>query len=126
MDDPLRKLDAYSAAEWQQAAHLSSAIRHYKNILDTNNSHHDFDSQLRLKRHESWLRCALATLLKTATAENVCLRWSHFADENILAAYKQHEGDKHNLAIFALGKLGALELNLSSDVRFWRSPSRPR
>jgi glutamate-ammonia-ligase adenylyltransferase len=71
--------------------------------------------RIRLKRHETWLRCALATFHERATAADVCRFWSAQADDLIREAWREAKGSD-TMAILALGKLGSEELNLSSDV----------
>lgn len=67
------------------------------------------------KRHSAWLTCALATITNKAPPKDICLYWSHTADQIITEVFQKF-CDTKNLAVFALGKLGAEELNLSSDV----------
>lgn len=71
---------------------------------------------LRIERHRSWLRCAIATALDSASAEDVCLFWSKAADDLISRAWKQSGCEARGYALLAMGKLGSCELNLSSDV----------
>ena len=66
-------------------------------------------------RHKAWLECSLATVMNRASADDVCWHWSEIADQVIIKifnTYCRHE----DLAVFAMGKLGSQELNLSSDV----------
>jgi glutamate-ammonia-ligase adenylyltransferase len=66
-------------------------------------------------RHKAWLECSLGTLTNKVSAKDVCSHWSQTADQVITEVFKKF-GDASNIAAFALGKLGAQELNLSSDV----------
>ena len=72
--------------------------------------------QLRLTRHRSWLECAAATALESASAQQVCAYWSERADELILEAWRLSGCAQQRIVVLALGKLGSRELNLSSDV----------
>ncbi len=67
------------------------------------------------QRHCAWLECAFATLENRATPRDVCWAWSQTADEIIKKVFEKF-CDTSNLTVFALGKLGAQELNLSSDI----------
>jgi glutamate-ammonia-ligase adenylyltransferase len=71
---------------------------------------------LRLKRHDLWLRCAVATYFGRVTAKKVCELWSQAAAELIHEAWLLAGCERAGLGLLALGKLGAEELNLSSDV----------
>ncbi|MBK7889482.1 MAG: hypothetical protein IPJ84_01115 [Bdellovibrionales bacterium] len=69
-----------------------------------------------MARHESWTRCALALFFNRATDSDVCTFWSNAADRHILEAARLSRLTELGVAVFALGKLGAQELNLSSDI----------
>lgn len=73
------------------------------------------EDQIRIKRNEIWSRCALSTINNSDSSENICLEWSHAADDLLEQAFNHCFLDQ-KVALFALGKLGSLELNLSSDV----------
>lgn len=68
------------------------------------------------QRHRAWLEAALATVTQKASAKEVCWAWSQAADNVILKMFSEIFDPSENLAVFAMGKLGAQELNLSSDV----------
>ncbi|MDG0814785.1 [protein-PII] uridylyltransferase family protein [Bdellovibrio svalbardensis] len=74
-----------------------------------------FDEQLRRERNEIWSRCALAAKENSEDPQQICLHWSHSAD-SLLAKAFQACFSSEKIALFALGKLGSSELNLSSDV----------
>lgn len=68
------------------------------------------------RRYLCWLECAYITYAKKDQAKTVCRYWSEQTDQLLIEAWN-HFGLQHEpLALFALGKLGAKELNLSSDV----------
>lgn len=68
------------------------------------------------KRYMHWLECAYTTHAKHDQAKAVCAYWSHQSDKILIQSWKQWGLDQEPLCLFALGKLGAQELNLSSDV----------
>jgi len=69
---------------------------------------------LRQQRNKSWSACAEAAKENTSSAQDICLSWSHSADDLLSQAFQACFPS--HAALFALGKLGAEELNLSSDV----------
>lgn len=73
------------------------------------------EEQLRKERNEIWSRCALSAKNNTKPAYTICLEWSQAADALLSKAFKECFPQK-DFALFALGKLGSSELNLSSDV----------
>ncbi|MDZ4084243.1 MAG: hypothetical protein U1E10_14975, partial [Bdellovibrionales bacterium] len=110
----LRNLDSYSDQE-KQAASSWPAIQRYLSLL----GHAQPSSpaaRLKFQRHKAWLECALALFHQSATDRDVCTYWSQTADRNIAVAAKLSGLDQFPVSVFALGKLGAEELNLSSDV----------
>ncbi len=77
--------------------------------------------QLSIKRHRHWLNSAFATFFKKASAQEVCFYWSQEADKIITEAWtitceQLNFKNENSLALFAFGKLGSWELNLSSDI----------
>lgn len=104
----LKSLESYSQKELEQAAQYSEAIpSHLGKIL-----HQD---PLFTERYRAWCQAGLATIFNQATPQLICLSWSNTADHilHTICASIKHKDD---LALFAFGKLGAHELNLSSDV----------
>lgn len=63
-----------------------------------------------------WLRAAVATAADSKPAKEVCEAWSDNAEALILKAWSLSGCADRGYALLALGKLGARELNLSSDV----------
>lgn len=110
----LRELSSYSDAE-KQAASSWPAIRRYLPLVERGPLENPV-SNLKLVRHKAWLECALALFHETASDREICSYWSNAADRHIAEAAKLSGLDRLPVAIFALGKLGAEELNLSSDV----------
>ncbi len=108
----LTDLADYNSNQWAQAFQCSSAIQRYKNILDRISD----SSSPYYQRHEAWLKAAMASFHKTASTEQVCRYWSEASEQILVRAWKEASLDQFPAALFALGKLGAEELNLSSDV----------
>lgn len=113
----IRQISDYTAAELAAASEWP-AIAHYLNLLDRPAA--TASDRLRLQRHGAWTRAALATYFSPlddlATTETVCRFWSESADELIAEAWRLSGCEAAGLGLLALGKLGANELNLSSDV----------
>jgi glutamine synthetase adenylyltransferase len=88
------------------------------------NDPQDVVSWQRILRHfkyKNLIRIAAADLEQTAPVDEILIEWSDVADVVIDAAYNaavKISGDKAPCAgvVIALGKLGARELNISSDV----------
>lgn len=74
-----------------------------------------FEDQLRKERNEIWSRFALAAKTDSEDPLNICYKWSKAADHLLQLAFAHCFPDQ-KIALFALGKLGSSELNLSSDV----------
>ncbi len=68
------------------------------------------------QRYLAWLECAYVTYAKKDQAQAVCRWWSEQTDKLLIQAWNQFGLQHEPVALFALGKLGAQELNLSSDV----------
>lgn len=115
--NPLREVGSYSTPELEQASSWP-AVDRYLRLLERASSRTDLseNQKLKVQRHEAWLRCALALFHQTATDEEICYSWSRAADTHIEIASKLSGLEKTEVSIFALGKLGAEELNLSSDI----------
>ncbi|WP_413576558.1 glutamine-synthetase adenylyltransferase [Bdellovibrio sp. HCB290] len=78
-------------------------------------SNPSFESSLRFKRNGIWSRCANLAKANSEDPLKTCHDWSAAADELLTEAF-QHCFTSGDVALFALGKLGSSELNLSSDV----------
>ncbi len=70
---------------------------------------------LRTKRNQIWSGFAAASRNFSESAEDICKNWSVAADQLLTEAFQEFFPSE-NFALFALGKLGSYELNLSSDV----------
>ena len=103
-------IEGYSERELAEAASWP-AVRRALGILER--APIDESSGLRLARHRAWVDAALAIRFERATPEAVCRAWSDAADAIVREAWIVAGAP---CAVFALGKLGARELNLSSDI----------
>lgn len=104
-------LDAYSSEHLAQARRLSPAFAHYEQLLAQIPK-----DDIHFQRHEAWLKCVLATYFATATDDAICAYWSEVADLILQRAWQESGLDSYEAALFSLGKHGAGELNLSSDI----------
>lgn len=101
-----------TAGELTRLESLSPAIQRYRKL--TENSVWDIKTQ----RHFFWNQAAASSILSTHSAKEICQFWSQKTDELLTLALNEisQELDFHEFAIFAVGKLGSIELNLSSDI----------
>ena len=117
LDSHLAELSSYSQNELDAAANAWPAVARYLDLVRRAKGQSLIDNQqLKITRHEAWLRGAIALFHSRTKDEDICLHWSRAADANIKAAYKTSGLENSGVAVFALGKLGAEELNFSSDV----------
>lgn len=104
-------LDAYTPDQREKARRRSPALAHYERLLTLPGI-----DPLHALRHRSWIECVLATYSKTASTMDICAYWSARADEILNIAWRDAGLEKLDAVLFALGKHGSLELNLSSDI----------
>lgn len=114
MTSELADLNEYSEAQLAELCRAWPAVDRYRALIQQRTD--DRHRQFKLKRHRAWLRCAAALFYNTASDENVCRWWSQQSDQLLLEAAELVGLDTTKVAVFALGKLGAEELNLSSDI----------
>ena len=113
----MRQLDAFSFAEVQAAATRWPAVQRYLQILsDSSLAADHFSTRQRLQRQQAWVTAALNIFHQTATPEACCQYWSAAADRLLQEAWSHLGLSQKPLLLLALGKLGAQELNMSSDV----------
>lgn len=106
----LKPLTAYTASEISGAEIFSAALSRYSGFTySAEQRHHQL-------RNTIWSAAALATILNTETPETVCKVWSQLAYDLLSEIFAECFGPSSQAALFALGKLGSRELNLSSDV----------
>lgn len=72
-------------------------------------------TQLRNLRNQKFSELSAAVQNNSISAQQICYDWSQFADFCLLQAFNACF-DSQEYALFSLGKLGAEELNLSSDI----------
>lgn len=114
MSSQLADIQSYTSSELEMGIKKSPAIGRYLNILK--DYANDPLAQTHLMRHRSWVRCALATLLNKEPTEKICRYWSDQTDHIISDYWNKNSPANADLALFALGKWGSHELNLSSDI----------
>lgn len=120
----LPEIKDWTAEQISKACDRSPAVERYLRIIKTKQEH--FSDQLRQQRHQAWVRSALATLHTTQSAEEICHWWSLQAIEVLKRAWTHHQLESESVCLVAMGKLGALELNLSSDIDvFFISQNEP-
>lgn len=79
----------------------------------------DLAKTLRQERAREWAECARLTFERSVSTQEICKRWSNFADLSLTRAFEDCQAQTPvgtKIALFAYGKLGSHELNLSSDV----------
>ncbi len=108
------QLSDFTLEELSFARQLSPAIARSFELLKTTPP--DFSGKIRQERHQHWLLAALSCLLNKQSSQIICEAWSQATDKILQQAWSEACGDHADLSLFALGKLGANELNLSSDV----------
>lgn len=74
-----------------------------------------FEEGLRQERNEIWSHLAQQAKTNSESSQKICYDWSLAADKLLQAAFSECFGTQE-IALFAFGKLGSFELNLSSDV----------
>lgn len=110
----LPTIEAYSQEELKHAGRISPAVLHYLSLLDaTATSPID---HLRLKRLRAWVETALSVIFAKCSPEESCYSWSIATIAILQQAWSDAELSQENISMISMGKLGALELNLSSDV----------
>jgi glutamate-ammonia-ligase adenylyltransferase len=114
----LPEISSYSQTQIDELKKFSSVWQRYIDLLSRQTLAPDISIELRLRRHQAWLRSAAAEYFQTASTKEICEFWSKTANDLITAAYDQTKKNFPDLqlAVFAFGKLGAHELNLSSDI----------
>ncbi len=111
-------LKDWTPQQIQAGREASPAIDRYVRILDSNVKAHNlkFADTVRMNRHSAWVNAALSTFHKTQSPEVVCKEWSEVTVQILSQIWLEHGLDKENICLIAMGKLGAFELNLSSDI----------
>ncbi|MFK8136904.1 MAG: hypothetical protein AB8E15_00965 [Bdellovibrionales bacterium] len=92
---------------------LSPAVERYWNILGK--SPKNPMEEIKIEKSYHWLSLSLASFLGQELNQPT-EAWSKFAIRCVSSIWEKLKPDESDIAIFALGKLGSLELNLSSDI----------
>lgn len=102
-----------ATADLDRAGALSPAVARYRALCEQPASLDPADA-LRQRRHREWLSSAVPALLGGTDPALVCSSWSAAAEALLVESFRTCFTGK--IALFAFGKLGSRELNLSSDV----------
>ena len=105
----LKPASSYTASEISGVEKFSPALTHYSGFQFSPNQHRH------QARTAAWMAAALATITNSVDAKAVCESWSQTANALLKDVFLECFGNAP-VALFALGKLGSQELNLSSDV----------
>lgn len=108
------ELSSYTPEELHRAGEISPAIRHYLTLLQ--NTANNPTDLLRQRRHRAWIETSLSVIFKKCSAEDSCRYWSHATIDILQHAWDDCGLKEENVCLVSMGKLGADELNLSSDV----------
>jgi glutamate-ammonia-ligase adenylyltransferase len=109
-DYKIPSISSYSPNELEDIKKLSPALTRYLSQAKSDNNN------LRQLRLKTWIDCAAAALSKSPSADIVCKHWSLFTDSYLSQSWKDIGLNNYGAVLFAMGKLGAEELNLSSDI----------
>ncbi len=101
----------YSPEQLTIARANSPAFAHYERLLQLTTI-----GPLHAQRHRAWVECVAATFFGTATTAQICAYWSDAADSIVDKAWRETGLNNFEAVLFSLGKHGAEELNLSSDI----------
>lgn len=120
-----------SEQEWEELYRFFPVTRVYRQRLASAKGRADLDlaAKLRLQKTEDFLQVVSDTHFRKRSAAEIHLNWSMTTESRLqtaLMAVAEEAGQRADppWAVFAYGKLGSFELNLSSDVDLvWiRSP----
>lgn len=123
-DYDLKSLAEFSEEEITKAGNDCPAISRYINLI-SRDADGDISISLRLTRHLHWLTCALNTYYNPNNAKNICKYWSDVTETLLRQAFSHCELDQESVLLGGFGKLGAGELNLSSDIDIIFISERP-
>lgn len=101
--------DEFDTAKIEQAGNEFPAVKRYTQILKNTN-----EENFKIRRLNEWLRVSLHTYYNSEDQKHLLMRWSQFVEKEVSDFFSNQDSD--DLSIYALGKLGAMELNLSSDI----------
>lgn len=107
----LPELHDYSKDEIQKFSDFSSAGKIYFELLNSEGIEPIFK-----RRHEAWLRVALANFHNKSDQKARSFHWSKTMDSIVLEAFNKYFTNEDRVLVLALGKYGSEVLNLSSDI----------
>jgi glutamate-ammonia-ligase adenylyltransferase len=100
----------FTPEQLKEAADVFPAVKRYLKLIEDNpNSQH-----FKIRRHKAWLKLALHSYFNSQSQKKALKDWSQFVRKEVQDHLEQSK--PNNLSLFALGKLGSDELNLSSDI----------
>lgn len=109
--------------EWNELHRRFPVTRQYRDLLTQQGSHKDLSlaEQLRLDKAADFLGVVADTHFRRRSTAEIHFNWSMTTESRLqqaLMTLADEMGQRQNppWAVFAYGKLGSLELNLSSDV----------
>ncbi len=114
INELLPSVNSYSKSDIDAATSVLPVLTHYLQLLERDTT--DKFEILRQRRLRAFVECSLANYFKKVSAAVVCQYWSETADNIIREVFCLSGLSQQPVAIFAVGKLGAHELNLSSDI----------
>lgn len=123
-----------SPAEWEELHRFFPVTRIYRQRVEAHRGRADLDlgARLRLEKTEDFLNVVADTHFRRRSPAEIHLNWSMTTESRLqtaLMAVADGAGQRADppWAVFAYGKLGSFELNLSSDVDLvWiRAPGAP-
>jgi glutamate-ammonia-ligase adenylyltransferase len=110
----LKSIEDFSKDQLNLARQDCPAIDQYLNFIAK--PAQNFFEQIRIERHRAWLCAALNTYFSVATTKEICLFWSLQTEKILTKTFNECGLNSEGVALGAFGKLGAYELNLSSDI----------
>jgi [glutamine synthetase] adenylyltransferase / [glutamine synthetase]-adenylyl-L-tyrosine phosphorylase len=138
-DPRVPELESYSEAMIAEASDAWPAIKRYLFIVRSNlkpaieslqriEDTEKFYREIRIFRQSEWLNHALAVYFKKLSTELICRSWTRSAEKmisltwsasgfsagSISSSFSGAASD--SVVLIAMGKLGAAELNMSSDI----------
>lgn len=90
-------------------------VKLYQTILQEMREPLALSARLKKKRLTEWLQIANTQLFQSEKTDELCKHWSSVADSIVTEAF-YHFFEHDEVALFAMGKWGSFELNLSSDI----------
>lgn len=102
--------DEFTEEQITEAGNHYPALRRYSSKLKEYSGEENF----KLRRLHEWCRVSIHSHFNSESQKRLLIRWSTFVEKEVREYFDAL--NLNDLHIYALGKLGALELNLSSDI----------